>query len=355
MKTILWIIGAGAVLLGIGAWLSRNQQTQQAKVQAAQKPLPVTVAVQPVVRQTVTNQTDYIGQSTFWRETPVTATTQGIVQVLNVRLHGSVRAGQPLLRVDSDVNEASLGVAESTLAKARLDLTRLETLQRENNATGNEVETARLQVRNAAFQLTSIQKQLSEAIVRAPIGGTITDKAIERGMYIAPGTPLLTITDVSSVKVTVNVPETELTDWPTGESVPVRFEAYPTTVFTGTVHHIGIKGGEAGRFPVEIRVVNRLVQKPLRVGMTARVSQPQAAPVSVLTIPRMALVSKADTTAVYVLRDRQVRFRPVQIGERYGANVVIRRGLRAGESVVVSGSNGLRDGQRIDRINPIKP
>lgn len=355
MKKNLWVIGSLAVLLAIGAWLSHNQQTQQDKVQAAKKPLPITVAVQPVVRQTLANQTDYIGQSTFWRETPVTATTQGIVRVLNVRLHGSVSAGQPLLRVDSDINEASLGVAESTLAKARLDLTRLETLQGENNATGNEVETARLQVRNAAFQLTSIQKQLSEAVVRAPIGGTITDKPIERGMYIAPGTPLLTITDVSSVKVTVNVPETELTGWPTGRVVPVRFEAYPGTTFTGTVHHIGLKGGEAGRFPVEIRVVNLLAQKPLRVGMTAHVSQPQAAPVSVLTIPRMALVSQADTTAVYVVQGKQVRFRPVQTGERYGAHVAIRQGLRAGESVVVSGSNGLRDGLRIDRINTIQP
>lgn len=353
MKKIVWALSILAVLFGIGFWLAHNQQTQQAQVQAAARPLPVTVAVAPVRRQSLTTETEYIGQSTFWREVPMTATTQGIVRELYVRLNGHVQAGQPLLKVDSDVNEASLAVAEATLTKARQDLARYETLQRENNISGTEVENARLQVRNAEFQLTSIRKQVSDALVKAPIGGTITEKPIERGMYITPSTPLATITDVSAVKVTISVPETELTDWSVGRTVPVEFEAYPGVSFRGTVHHIGLKGGEAGKFPVEIRVDNNqlpqhpLRQYPLRVGMTARISRKNSPSASALTIPRAALVQNGDTTAVYVLQGQRVQLRPIQTGEQAGTNLVVRQGLQAGEQVVVSGANGLRDGQNV--------
>lgn len=348
MKKMAWALSILAVLSGIGFWLAHNQQAQQAQVQAAGHPLPVTVAVEPVRRQSLTTETEYIGQSTFWREVPMTATTQGIVRAIYVRLNGHVRAGQPLLKVESDVNEASLAVAEATLAKARQDLVRYETLQRENNIAGSEVENARLQVRNAEYQLTSIRKQVSDALVKAPIRGTITEKPIEQGMYIAPGTPLATITDVSAVKVTISVPETELINWSIDRVVPVEFEAYPGVPFRGTVHHIGLKGGEAGKFPVEIRVANTqqrtLPQYPLRVGMTAHVSRKNSPAASVLTIPRAALVQNSDTTAVYVLRGQRVQLRPIQTGEQAGTNLVVRRGLQAGEQVVVSGANGLRDG-----------
>ena len=353
MKTISWVLGALAVLIGIGAWLGHNQQIKQAQVQAAARPLPVTVAVQPVVQKRIVEQTEYIGQITFWREVPMTATTQGIVRSLAIRLNGTVRPGQPLLTVDTDVSRASLAVAEATLAKARQDLARYETLQRENNATATEVETARLQVSNAELQITSLRKQISEAIIHAPIGGTITEKPIEQGMFIAPGTPLATITDVSFVNVIVNIPETELLNWPVGRVVRVDFEGYPTVFFRGTVHQIGLKGGEAGTFPVEIRVANNRPATPLRVGMTARVSRTDTAPTPVLTIPRTALVQGSDTTAVYVLQGHHVRLRPIQTGDPSGTDLVVHRGLRLGDQVVVSGANGLRDNVMVD-VNNVK-
>lgn len=358
IKTV-WALGLLAVLIGTGTWLAHNQHTRQMQVQAAARPLPVVVTVARVRRQSLTTDTDYVGTSTFWREVPMSATTQGIVRSLNIRLNGNVRAGQPMLSVDSDVNRASLTVAEATLAKARQDLIRYETLQRQNNATATDVENARLQVRNAELQITTLRKQLSDAVVKAPIGGTITEKPIEQGMFIAPGTPLATITDVSAVKVVINVPESELRQWPVGQSVAVRFEAYPELRFAGRVHHIGLKGGEAAtslpnHFPVEIRVANSRAGAPLRVGMTARVHRSQTIARAALTIPRTALVMTNDTPGVYVLDGQQVRRRSIETGDMVGTDLIVNRGLLADDQVVVSGTSGLNDGMTVT-LNPAHP
>lgn len=352
MKPITYALVALLLIGGIGFWLAHNQQIRAASVEAASRPLPVSVRVQPVEARQFASETEYIGTSTFWRELAMTATTQGIVQALNIRLNGPVQAGQTLLTVDSEVSRASLTVAEATLQKARQDLIRFETLHRDNNATATEVETARLQVQNAELQLTTLRKQIRESVVRAPVGGIVTEKPIERGMYIAPGTPLATITDVSTIKVIIHVPETELTAWPVGRVVPVQFEAYPAARFRGTVHHIGLKSTDleqanTGRFPVEIRVPNQRPGFPLRVGMTARVTRTDARPTTTLSIPRTALVQSTGSPAVYVLEGQRVRLQRIEPCETIGTNLTVRSGLRAHEQVVVSGTTGLQNGMQV--------
>ncbi len=353
MKSIASIVVGLLALGGIGFWLGHNQETKAAVVAAASRPLPVTVRVEPVRAQALSGESEYVGTSTFWREIVMTATTQGIVQTLNIRLNGSVGVGQTLLTVDAEVNRAALTVAEATLQKTRQDLTRYESLHRDNNATVTEVETARLQVQNAELQLTTLRKQVSESVVRAPIGGIVTEKPVERGMYIAPGTPLATITDVSDIKVTVHVPENELTGWPVGRAVPVQFEAYPDARFRGTVHHIGLKSTDGntastGRFPVEIRVRNNRAGQPLRVGMTARVVRTDTRATAALTIPRMALVQSTGKPAVYTFSNGRVQLRPIEPGETVGINLVVKQGLTVNEQIVVSGTTGLRDGMVVN-------
>jgi RND family efflux transporter MFP subunit len=345
MKRIILITILLASVGSIVAVLMSNRQQQQTQLAQSRKPLPVTVSTMPVRRETIRQTADYTGTTEAWRELAMTATTQGIVRDLNATLNGSVRAGQVLARVDTDLNRIALTAAVAQLRKARADAARFVALERQNNATATDVETAQVQVEMAESQVQTLQKQLRDATVLAPIGGTVTEKSVERGMFIAPGSPLLTITDVSAVRLVIGVAEAELPLFRPGRSVGVRFDAYPGASFGGTVHLIRIKGAEVGRFPVEIRVVGR-AGRPLRVGMTAIVSLPDAVVRSGLMIPRTALVTRSQTPAVFVLQGKTVRLRPIETGSTFGSKLLITNGLRENEQLITSGTDELRDGER---------
>jgi len=229
-----------------------------------------------------------------------------------------------------------------------LDEQRQRQLLADNNTTRNELENVVLQVRNAAVQVSALETQMRDAGVRAPFAGTVSEKLVEPGMYVQPGAPLLTLTDVGAMKLVVQVPEAELRQWRVGRQLPVRFEAYPNVVFTGTVRNLGLKGGEGGRFPVELHIANNQPATPLRVGLTARVRL-TADSTTALMLPRTALAANASgkQAAVYVLQGRQVRRRTVELGPATGTRVTVLAGLAVGEQVVVSGTQGLRDGLRV--------
>ncbi|CCH53853.1 Toluene efflux pump periplasmic linker protein ttgA [Fibrisoma limi BUZ 3] len=334
------LVAGGAIAL-----LMSSRRKQEAQLQLARQPLATTVAVARVQQRTFTEPVEYIGKTEAWREVQMTATTQGVIRELYAHLNGPVRQDQPIARVDAELTEIALQAAEAAWRKAQVDLVRYETLHRENNVPAVDLENARLQARNAESQLLTLKKQLRDAIVKSPIGGTVTEKNVEKGMFISPGTPLMTITDVSAVKLVVTVPEADLAQFWPGRRVPVTFEAYPNQSFNGTVHQIRLKGGEVGRFPVEIRVANGAQRHPLRVGMTAHVTVTAAQPTTALSIPRTALIPQSRQPAVYLFRNGRIAQRPVKTERTVGEYVLVGEGLQPGDSVVVSGTSELRNGQ----------
>jgi RND family efflux transporter MFP subunit len=202
-------------------------------------------------------------------------------------------------------------------------------------------------VRSIENQIYQLKRQAQDAVVKSPISGTITEKPIEKGMFIAPGTPLATITDVSSIKLKVFVPEMDLAKWAIGSTVPVAFEMYPNQTFTGKINYIGLKGGDAGRFPVDILVANS-TKNPLRVGMTGRVLKSSQGVQNQLVVPRTALSFKDNTPSLFILENGKVVRKTVEIGQTYDNSVVILRGVKEGEKVVVSGTENISDGQVVN-------
>ncbi|MBO0952583.1 efflux RND transporter periplasmic adaptor subunit [Fibrella forsythiae] len=346
MKKLGTIIVILACMGGTTSLLMSNKQKQAGQIRDAQKPLVTTVSTAPVTQQSFSEAAQYVGKTECWREVTMNATTQGTIRTLTAHLDGPVREGQPLLTVDTELTNIALAQADAQLHKAQTDLARYETLHRENNVPTTDVENARLQVRTLETQRLTLRKQLREAVVKSPISGIVTTKLVEPGMFIAPGSPLMTITDMSAVKLVVGVPEAEVGQFRPGRQVVVQFDMYPGQSVTGIVRQIRLKGGDTGKFPVEIRV-NNTPNVPLRVGMTASISVPNASRASGLAIPRTALVTTSATPAVYVIQGKHLSLRSIQPGHTFGTTLLVNKGLQAGEQVIISGTEGLKEGQTV--------
>ncbi len=258
---------------GIAAKLIGNKEKSEAVLAKNSSSLPPKAIedIPEIKAQTSSNELSYMGKTEANKEIQVNATAQGTVKSDFIKLNNTVSQGTVLVEIDTDLLKNSLELTEATLEKNKRDLSRLESLKAENNIAITEVENARLQVRNTESQLFSLKKQIQDATIKAPISGQIIEKNIEKGIYLNPSSPIATITEVSLIKLVIQVPENELYLFKTSKSVPVIFDAYPDKIFQGRVNFIRLKGGEAGRFPVEVLVSNSL-QSPLRVGMVGVVN-----------------------------------------------------------------------------------
>lgn len=171
----------------------------------------------------------------------------------------------------------------------------------------------------------------------APIKGIVTDLGIRDGMYVTPGTEMVTIADLSQVWVLVDVFENQL-DWLTpGLSAEIRVPARPGQVWEGTVDYIYPELDPKTR-TLKVRLSFANPEQMLRPNMFAEVVIYGGPKHNALSVPRDALIVTGEREAV-VQALGEGRFQPVDvvIGMRRGGKVEILSGLKEGDEIVVSG------------------
>lgn len=127
-------------------------------------------------------------------------------------------------------SQAQVGIAEARveLAQARYDLVL-------NGALPEEIAIAQAQVDLAEAQVALIDAQIARLTLTAPIDGIVAMRAIHAGETAAPGVPLLTISDLSTLKLVIYIPETQMGQVRLGDRTEISVDAYPGDVFEGIV------------------------------------------------------------------------------------------------------------------------
>lgn len=187
------------------------------------------------------------------------------------------------------------------------------------------------------------QKLNPDAIVPAPIGGTITQRQIGVGQYInseANGAtnPVYTISDLSTVWLIANVRETDAPLMRVGEPVEVRVLAYPDRVFNAKISWIAASiDPNTRRLPVRADVENP--DGALKPGMFATFNIVTGATETAPAVPQSAVVFEGETARVWVAGDNDtIAARQVRIGRSADGMLEVLEGLSKGDKVVTSGS-----------------
>jgi RND family efflux transporter MFP subunit len=277
----------------------------------------------------------------------LTAETDGKIVYSAIEKGNTVIKGSTLVTVDRSTRFSSYQISEDTYKKAKSDYAKLKELQESGNASGAEVENAKLQMQNAASQLNISKKQVGQTSVPAPESGTIIEKKINQGEYVSPGTALGTIACLDEVLVNVFVQENEVAALKKGTTVIVRADVYPGTTFVGKISAIIPVASAAKTFPVEIRIVNDKAQE-LLAGMNVSVIFGENKRSTVLVIPRTALTGDKNQAAVYLVhQSRRPVLRPIVLEKEYDTYLGVSRGLEAGDTVMTSGLLNVEPGKKI--------
>ena len=245
------------------------------------------------------------------------------------------------------VEEARVGFAS---AKAQLQAAQEHLRVLNSVGKGDQISTARAQVQTANAQLQAAQAQLGYAEIHSPRSGVVTDRPIYEGEMAVPGTPLITVVDISRVVARVNIPQSqgnlikvgqpaEVIQADSGQQVPGKvIVVSPATDANSTTLQVWVQAENPG--------------ERLKPGSSVHVKVITEEFKNATTVPTAAILpGETGGTAVLVIIDSVAHRRPVQVGVREGDKVQILNGCRPGEEVVTVGGLGVDDKGKVKVID----
>lgn len=232
-------------------------------------------------------------------------------------------------------------------------------------AADARVATAQAQLQTSRATLNVVRAQLARTKIRAPFDGTILEKNAELGEVVGPsfggsqsaggGVPVVTMADLASVEVEVDVNETYIQRVAPDMRADIVLDAYPDHNYAGAVRQI-VPTADRQRATVRVKVRFEEADERVLPEMGARVSflsapraegDDSAARTVQVWVPRDAVRREKGDTVVWVLRGDRIVVEKVGVGPQVGGDVQILEGLGPGERVVVGENPAGQPGQRV--------
>ena len=306
--------------------------------------LPVEVAVPEIRDIQATYETT--GTLAADAEAPVPARIDGVVVELFVEEGDVVRRGQLLARLDADRSELEMLRAAAELERRERELERLANLHSRGLISSADFESAEYDVASgkAAHDLARLNYEYAH--VRATIDGVVSARNIKIGQTLMEGEAAFTVTNTNELVAYLDIPQTELHKFATGQPAALSVDSHPDHDFNATVERLSPTiNVDTGTFRATMTIDNR--QAELAPGMFGRFTIAWQTHSDALVLPESALVREDTATTVFVVADGEATRRVVTTGIRSGGVVEIVDGLNAGDRVVLRGQSRLRDGSRV--------
>jgi HlyD family secretion protein len=309
------------------------------------------------------------------RMATLSAKIQGKVTEVNFEEGQKVKAGDIVARLDDSNYAAALRQAQALAmqAKAALDntapiYTRYRGLKEQGAISTDAVENQRLAYDNARTQydvavagVRFAQAAENDTIVRAPFAGIVTLKVAQVGEIVAPSaagggqtrTGIVTIVDMDSLEVDVDVSENYIERVQADAPVTIHLDAYPEWDIPGSVIAI-IPTADQSKGTVQVRVAIKAKDARILPQMAARVAflnmpEKGAAPaVSRVTVPVAAVIANGKTGTVFLVGEEgKIEKRDVALGLKTQNSVTILSGLSAGDRLAGDNLDKLHDGDKV--------
>ena len=314
--------------------------------QGQQERPPVPVAVATVAVGAVEDFYRGATNLTAAEEAVVVARTRGVVQALFAEEGDVVQAGQRLAQLETERLELEVARSRTQLANLGAAFERAQRLHESRMISPTEYDDARFAFHTERTNLQLREYELREATIRATIDGVITRRLVKVGFSLTESEPAFEMKRLDTIEAELNVPERETGRIHAGQPAQVAVDALPDAGFDGKVLRVAPEiDPTSGTFRVTVTVDN--ADGRLRPGMFGRVGIRVDRREDALLTPLDAVVVFRDQSSLFVVREGLAERREVTTGYVSEGNIEILEGANAGELVVMSGQEGLRDGARV--------
>jgi HlyD family secretion protein len=235
--------------------------------------------------------------------------------------------------------------ANSDLQAAQEHLRTLQAVAKEE-----QVKTATAQVDSAKSHMQSLEVQVVYSRILSPISGVIADRPLYAGEMAVPGTPLLTVVDISNVVARVNIPIGQANMVKLGQTATLT-QTDSTEELTGKVIVVS-PASDPNSTTVQVWIQIPNPGEKLKPGSSvhAKIIAEQFKAATVVPLTAI-LPGEEGGTAALVIVDSVAHKRQLQLGVREGDKVQVLNGVRPGEEVVIVGGMGVDDKGKVKVID----
>ncbi|HET6370909.1 MAG TPA: efflux RND transporter periplasmic adaptor subunit [Nitrospiria bacterium] len=269
----------------------------------------------------------------------------GRIEKLGAREGDRVDRGEEIITLEDDYARASIDQAKAELKEADRKYARTQRLFQSKAIPKSQLDEAETNQELARAQLERAQALMNDMHIASPIRGKVIDRYREAGESVKAGVPILTVADLSSIRVKAEIDEDDVGGLALKQIAVITSDAYPGRSFSGKVIEIGDQVGKRTiklEDPSKISDTKILEAKieipqdtPFKLGMTVDIKIDLARRDHVLKIERRAIRHDERGDYATVLKDGRKEIRRVELGamDRWDAEVV--KGLNEGEKVLL--------------------
>jgi membrane fusion protein, multidrug efflux system len=312
-------------------------------------PKPTNVKTEKLETTTLTEYIVAYGTTQAVRDVTYSAEVPGRIEALRVDIGDRIRKGRIIARIDFGTLKAQAEQAVTAYDLAKSTYERLASLEGEGVISSQQIDEAKSSMLSAKAGVSIAEQNVKKAVVRSTYSGIVGAKFVEKGEYVAPGTPLVKVVDYKTIVVEAKLAETQAASIGRNADVTVDIEALHKS-FKGKVETlIPTADRDSKTFTLRIEIENPNYE--ILVGMSAVVRLTAVTHDNVIVVSQSTVLEERNGRSVYVVEDGVARKRKVTLGASQEDKVVLAAGVSPGESVVVVGQRDLEDGKPIHAIN----
>lgn len=319
------------------------------------------VVVQTLETAPVTRELELSGTLRSLREAQLSMAAEALVNKIHVDVGSRVEQGQLLLELDS-----ALAAREHQRAKAQADAAQISAdearrllaegtrLRPENYIAQTEVEARKSAVTLAEAMLTQAKadaglaaERLAQHRLHAPFDGVVSARWTELGQWLNRGDRVLTLVSLEQLRLDVKLPQEQLQDMQKLSSVYIKPDTDSGAEIAARVDSV-VPVSDLSR-SVLVRLVATEPAEALFPGASARAVLQFEHAADGVVVPRDAVLRNADGNySVFVVEQGIAQVRRVELGLANRDGYLVKKGLQAGDRVVVRGNEVLRDGEAVE-------
>lgn len=310
---------------------------------------PINVGVLTVTPMSSQYYNVYVGEINASGSAVISTNHSGILEAINVQQGTHVNRGDVLAEVISKNVQASYDISHASLRQAEDGYERVKKVHESGTVPDVKLVEIETQLEKARAAAKSAEESLEECRIKAPFNGTVSEVFVEQGIQVNPGTAILKLVDLSTIEVSIPVPEAEIGRIKIGQKALIDV---PALDITGIEAHVELKGVTAASPSHTYRctLVPEKKQTNLYPGMVCKVRLSEVAESLRIRIPASAVEMDSYGRFVWVVNDGVVGRKYVTVDGYQEQGVIISSGLEPGDKVIVKGSAKVSTGMKVNSV-----